>query len=387
MVRFLHTADWQLGKTFGALPDDLAAQVRAERQTVISRIAEAAKSNACAHVIVAGDVWDSTIPNTATIKQPLQSMSEHPEITWWLMPGNHDLDNVDGLWNRVEAAAPPNVRSLRKAQPVEMEAGVFLLPAPWARLDPGQDLSAWMDHADTPKGAIRIGVAHGSVRTFGAKDQGREDGDSEAIIAPDRAAKARLDYLALGDWHGRVAINSRTHYSGTPEPDRHKNNLRGLVLLVEIDGAGAEPRVTDIPTARYDWPVVEVTLGLDQIEVAIETIETALAEGHPLRDTIADVRLSGATTLAEWSIFQAAIEALRDECAALSVKGEERLKWVVKAEDLDGLDAQGSVRAAAESLTRRRDDPTLSQDDRDLAGHALRLLFGLAATVVDESVL
>ena len=384
MVRFIHTADWQLGKTFGTLPGDLPVFARKERQEVITRIAEAAQQNKCAHVIVAGDVWDSTIPNAATVKQPFQTIEKYPDITWWLMPGNHDLDNVDGLWDRVETVAPKNVRCLRKAEPVEMEANVFLLPAPWARLDPGQDLSQWMDRANTPKGAIRIGVAHGSVRTFGTKDEGREDGDSEAVIAPDRALRARLDYLALGDWHGRVAINARTFYSGTPEPDRHKNNMRGLVLLVEIDGPGSEPRVSDIPTARYDWPVLEVALQIDSVEAALQTIEDALREGQDLQDTIAEIRLSGATTLAEWSVFQAAIDALRDECAALSVKGEERLKWVVKAKDLDGLDAQGSVRAAAESLAQRREDPTLSQDDRDLAGHALRLLFGLAATV-DES--
>ncbi len=385
MVRFIHTADWQLGKAFGTLPDDLSVLARKERQEVIKRIAQAARKNDCTHVIVAGDVWDSTIPNAATIKQPFQTIEKYPDMTWWLMPGNHDLDDVDGLWHRVEAAAPENVRCLRKAEPVQMEAGTFLLPAPWSRLDPGQDLSEWMDRAETPDGAIRIGVAHGSVRTFGTKDQDRDDGDSEAIIAPDRATRARLDYLALGDWHGRVAINSRTFYSGTPEPDRHKNNLRGQVLLVEIDRPGAEPRVTDIPTARYDWPLIDLTLQVDEIDTAIKHVEGVLREGQDLQDTIAFIRLSGATTLSEWSRFKAAIDALEEECAALTVKGEERLKWVVKAEDLDGLDAQGSVRAAAEALTQRRDDPTLSQQDRDLAAHALRLLFGLAATVEETA--
>ena len=128
-----------------------------------------------------------------------------------------------------------------------------------------------------------------------------------------------------------------------------------------------------------------MALQVDAIDTAIAQIEATIKEGRPPRDTLAQIQLSGATTLAEWSIFQTAIDRLRAECAALTVKGEDALKWVVKVEDLDALDAQGSVRAAAETLSLRRDDPALSQDDRNLAAHALRLLFGLAASVDERA--
>ena len=385
MVRFIHTADWQLGKAFGRFSPELSGRLTAERQDVVARIAQAALDNGCAHIVVAGDVWDTTTPSGRDLRQPLEVMGEHADLTWWLLPGNHDRDDADGLWDRVEAEGVPNVRPLREAGPVDMAPGAVLLPAPWRRLHPGEDLTQWMDGASVPDGTIRIGVAHGGVRTFGTKHDGRSAGDSDAVVAPDRAARARLDYLALGDWHGRVAVNSRTHYSGTPEPDRHKSGARGQVLLVEIDAPGAEPRVSEVPTSRFDWPVVEARLRVDGLDEALTAIGGALDGGRPARDTLAEIRVEGATTLAEWAAFEAFLADATDRCAQLDLRGADSVSLAVLPEDLDALDAQGSVRAAAETLARRRDDAALSDEDRSLASDALRLLFGFAASAPPAS--
>ena len=69
-----------------------------------------------------------------------------------------------------------------------------------------------MDEAATPEGSRRIGLAHGSIADFG------ETAATPNLIAPDRAKKAGLVYLALGDWHGTKTIGANTWYAGTPEP-------------------------------------------------------------------------------------------------------------------------------------------------------------------------
>lgn len=378
--RFIHTADWQLGKPFGRFDDGLSGRLTSERQEVIGRIAQAALDHDAAHVIVAGDVWDNSSPSNAGLRQPLDIMGEWTGVVWWLMPGNHDLDGPDGLWDRIEALAPDNVRVLREAEPVEMESGVWLLPAPWQRLHGGRDLTRWMDTAETPQGSIRIGLAHGSIKTFGTKHDGAPGGETDEIIPPDRATRAQLDYLALGDWHARTAVNLRTYYSGTPEPDRFKSGDRGQVLLVEIDAHGADPRVTDIPTAGYDWPVIEVRLRVDGAQDAQQMIEASINSGQAPRYTLAEIRLHGETTVQEWTEFEAFLDALTGRCAYLELRGASAVDMRIVAEDIEALDAQGSVRQAAETLTARREDPTLSQDDRDTASEALRLLFSFAAT-------
>ncbi|MEM7728220.1 MAG: metallophosphoesterase, partial [Pseudomonadota bacterium] len=318
-IRFIHTADWQLGKRFGRFEDALSGRLTAERQEVIARIARAARDNAAAHVVVAGDVWDNAVPANAVLRQPLDIMGEQADVTWWLMPGNHDPDGAEGLWDRIERIAQDNglanIRTLRKAMPVEIEPGSWLLPAPWQRLHHGRDLTDWMDAAETPRGDIRIGVAHGSIKTFGTKHEGQEDGEAEAVIPPDRAVRARLDYLALGDWHARTEVNARTHYSGTPEPDRFKPGARGQVLLVEVDAAGAEPIVTPIETSAYDWPVIQASLRVDASAQAIRDIDAGVGRGRAARHTLAEIRVSGETTLQEWTAFERFIEELTGRCA------------------------------------------------------------------------
>jgi len=370
---FIHTADWQLGKSFGQFPDAQAGSLREARIEVISRIAKSAAEEGATHVLVAGDVWDSAIPSNTTLRQPLTVMGETPEIIWWLLPGNHDPDGPDGLWDRVEEIAPKNVRVLRDAKPVEIEDGVLLLPAPWQRIQHGQDLTAWMDVAETPAGNLRIGLAHGAVKGFGTEG----DTDRE-IIPPTRVETANLDYLALGDWHARSAINSKTQYSGTPEPDRHKTGARGQVLLVTLEPE-AEPVIREISTATYDWPVLSLTLQPDDISASLDALENYLSKGQPLRRTHARLNISGEATVADWTIFEARLNALRGECASLQLRGETDVNIVVVPEDIDALDAQGSVRDAAQDLLDRRQDEDLSKIDRDIAGEALQILLRYGA--------
>jgi len=369
---FIHTADWQLGKRFGQFPPEVAGALRDARQDVIERIAAVARENKAKHVLVAGDVWDSKTPTNTTLRQPLAIMAEAADIHWWLLPGNHDPDGTDGLWDRVDAVKPDNVHSLRDAEPVEIEAGVFVLPAPWARIQHGQDLTVWMERAETPDGALRLGLGHGSVQGFGTEG----DTDRE-IIPPNRDETARLDYLALGDWHASREIGPRIHYPGTPEPDRHKTGQRGQVLVVTLE-AGQLPIIKPVPTANYDWPDIKVELNAETLPDILKVIEAELSTGHPLRRTHARLTISGETTVAEWAGFEAFIETMSAECASFDVRGQGSVRLVVVPEDIEALDAHGSVREAADVLVARSEDPDLSREDRQIASEALRLLFRYA---------
>lgn len=369
---FIHTADWQLGKSFGQFPADVGGALRLARQSVITQIANTAQQVGAKHVLVAGDVWDNAIPSNTTLRQPLTIMGEAFNIQWWLLPGNHDPDGPDGLWDRIDAIKPKNVRTLREAVPVEIETGVFILPSPWARIQHGQDLTAWMATCETSEGALRIGLAHGGVRGFGSEGDGARE-----IIPPDRAETARLDYLALGDWHAYAMISPRTSYPGTPEPDRHKSGARGQVLAVTLE-AGQTPKVDIIPTASYDWPLIDMTVQPGTIEDCLSDLRETLQSGHPLRQTHVRLDIAGEMSVEDWSLFEIFTEEMTGECASFDLRGANHIRLVVVAEDIESLDAQGSVREAAESLAAKSENPDLSRDDRQIASEALRLLFRYA---------
>ena len=365
--RFIHTADWQLGKSFGRFSEARAGELRSQRQEVITRIADVARERGAEHVVVAGDVWDTAIPGNATLRQPLSIMGAAGDVTWWLLPGNHDPDGADGLWDRVEALAPDNVKPLRDSAPVEAEPGVWFLPAPWRRIQHGADLTDWMAGADTPEGDLRIGIAHGSVPGFAPEGEV----ESRQVIPRDRAATARLDYLALGDWHGRTVVDARTHYSGTPEPDRHKAGARGQVLSVTVD-VGSKPDVEEVPTAHFDWPRLTAELIVEEALPTFGQIRAQIQDGAPAHRTHVHLTFDGEITVSEYAEFERFVDELNGECASLIL--HDSLRLVVVPEDIDALDAQGSVREAAESLKARMEDADLSREDRQVAADALRLL-------------
>ena len=110
---------------------------------------------------------------------------------------------------------PPNIVIHVTPEPGPIADGsAWVIPAILTHRHMSGDPTATFESAVTPPGALRIGLAHGSVRSFGSTDY-----TTNNLLAPDRAATARLDYLALGDWHGASRVDDRTWYSGTPEPD------------------------------------------------------------------------------------------------------------------------------------------------------------------------
>ncbi len=373
--KFIHTADWQLGAPFAGFSSDLSGELKAARREVIRTIGTAAEQEGIAHVVVAGDVWDSETPSDPTLVQPLELMADASHVTWWLMPGNHDVNGKARLWSRVQNKMPDNVRLLLTPEPVEAEPGVWFIPAPWENKAPGQDLTSSMDAAETPDGAIRIGIGHGSVEDFSSETA------AVTKISKSRPDTANLDYLALGDWHGMQQIGPRIWYSGTPEPDRHVDNDRGSVLAVSISDHGELPDVKQIRTAKFDWPVRSINLySAEDVSALPETVLSGGSAGQ----TLAQVTLSGRITMADRQMLHQSIKELAARLAFLDVRDDE-LDVTVEATDLDTLDATGSVRAAAEELLAQKQNTDLSLKARNKAARALDLLFSYASPTSEAS--
>jgi DNA repair exonuclease SbcCD nuclease subunit len=244
-MKFLHSADWQLGKPFGRFDPDVRAALTEARFDAIDALGKAAVEHGVSHVVVAGDVFDTEGPEDRTIVQAVSRMSRYP-VKWWLLPGNHDFARNGGLWGRVRQRAGDHIIILPEPNPREIEPGVWLLPAPLTHRHNLDDPTEQFDAMSTPGARLRVGIAHGSVRDFGSQ------GETKNQIAPDRAGRSNLDYLALGDWHGTLKVNARTWYAGTPETDRFQRDDPGQALLVDLE-AGREPQVTSLRTGRFQW--------------------------------------------------------------------------------------------------------------------------------------
>lgn len=347
-MRFIHTSDWQLGKPFGRVPEEARVALKEARLDAIDRIAAAARVNGTPLVLVAGDVFDSPEPGDRVYRQALARMKAQADVRFLLLPGNHDPLRTDGLWSRLAADTPANVTALREAVPLDLGdvAGetAVLLPAPLAHKRSLSDPTHWFDQQPTPPGALRIGLAHGSVQTFG--------GDADPnLVAIDRARRAGLAYLALGDWHGRLRIDERTYYSGTPEPDDFGREVTGVALLVDVSGH-APPQVTDLPIGRHHWIEENWTLsGTDDLDARI----VALAPGVARQDLVCRLRLSGLVTLAERVAVRRRLEdELAHEVRWLDLLADDLVTRPTDT-DLAEIDAQGELHAAAVRLRAMAD--------------------------------
>ena len=357
-----------MGKPFGQFGEDLRGRLREARHTIIRRIAAVALERHTQVVLVAGDVWDSPEPTSALLRQSLNAMGSHEGLKWALLPGNHDLLRDGGMWERLaeDENRPENVIPLLRDEPMEIEPGVFLLPAPCRSKNPGRDLTEWMDRAATPKGALRIGVAHGSVRDFSAERP------QSSVIDLLRVERANLDYLALGDWHGTHEAGDRCWYSGTPEPDRFRKNNPGNCLQVQLAGPGEKPSVKRVATKQFAWNHADIELlpGL----APEEKLRDCLPEGHDRRDILLQLRLTGRASLEERSAWERYLGELEPSLAFLS-RDLTALTMLYEAEDLDRIDRSGVLRGAAEALRSEAMDQSLSKDQRSVARDALNRLY------------
>jgi len=289
-MRFIHTSDWQLGKPFGKMPPDARAALQDARLDAIDTLAGSARENRAPVVLIAGDVFDSPEPGDRIFRQALSRMKGASDLRWILLPGNHDPARADGLWSRLRAEAPENVACVLDRAVFEIADGVSGLPAPLAFRRTTDDPTAWFDDAETAVGTRRIGIAHGSIRKFDSAEE------TTNLIAVDRARRAGLDYLALGDWHNRQQIDERTAYSGTPEPDDFGREFTGEALLVELGATGEPPTVTPLPIARYEWINADWTIS----EASdLERYLSSLQQSYDLKRLVARIAISGVVTLRE----------------------------------------------------------------------------------------
>jgi DNA repair exonuclease SbcCD nuclease subunit len=346
VVRFVHTADLQLGKAFAGVPGDAGARLRQARLDALARIADLARDRAADFLLVAGDVFDAHHVAADVVAKAcdLFARAGCPVL---LLPGNHDhAGGPECIWRRRDflAARPANVTLLDAPEPLLVAGGrAVLLPAPLReRRATGDTTAAWTPETGRALApdAVRIGVAHGSVADFAGPDA-----DAENLVDARAAERADLDYLALGDWHGFKEVGPRALYSGAPEPTGFASAEPGAALVVTLEARGAAPAVERVDVARTRWirRAAEVHGAAD-----VDALAAFFAGLERAADTLVELELQGALPLAELSRHEEVLAAARARLLDLRVRGEVRPE--ASPDDLSAIAADGFVRDAVEKL-------------------------------------
>jgi len=346
MVKFLHTADWQLGMTRHFLNDDAQARFGAARLDSIIEISRLATKENCDFAVVCGDVFESNQIGQQVLGRALDNMKAAAEVDFYLLPGNHDPLDPSSIYRspQFKSNCPENVSVLDSSVPVEATAGVELIAAPWPNKKPLTDLvsDACTDLERTS--AVRIVIGHGAV------DNLSPDKSNPAIISLARLEakinEGAIHYVALGDRHSTtdVGASGRVWYSGAPEPTDYDEDDPGNVLIVTLDGNDCNIKTQRVGTWRFERNERELSSDSD-----IDAVEEWLAGLSDKSRTIVKLALVGQISVAQQARLENLLKDHKDLLAGLE-SWERRSELVVIHDDTD-LEHFGFSGFAAEALS------------------------------------
>ena len=373
MLRFVHSADWQLGMARHFFDADAQARFTAARIEAVRRIGALAAAEGCALVVVSGDVFESNHLSRQVVLRSLQAMADVP-VPVYLLPGNHDPLDASSIFRSepFRTHRPANVHVLDGLAPVPVAPGVELVGAPWRSKRPGCDLVGAAVAGLPVDGTQRIVVAHGAVDVLSPD---RTDQSRIALSPIEEAlADGRIHFVALGDRHSRTSVGAtgRVWYPGAPEPTDFDEVEPGQALVVELGDRSCQVTAHHVGTWHFEEHRHDLAGrgDVDQLGRWFDDL--------PAKDRTA-VRLSlvGSLGLED----HAALLELLDHQAQLLASVQ---RWAKRSDlvvlpsddDLGRLDLHGFAARACEEL---RATVAAGGDDGAVAAGALALLHRLAS--------
>ncbi|WP_328924530.1 exonuclease SbcCD subunit D [Streptomyces sp. NBC_00190] len=268
-MKFLHTSDWHLGRSFHRV-NLLGAQ-----SVFVDHLVETVREREVDAVLVAGDIYDRAVPPLPAVELYDQALHRLAElgVPTVMISGNHDSARRLGVGAGLIDRAGIHLRTdpAGCADPVvlaDVHGEVALYGLPYLEPALVKDefsaekvsheavLGAAMDRiradlAARAPGTRSIVLAHAFVTGGQASDSERDItvGGVEAVPA---SVFDGVDYAALGHLHGCQTINERVRYSGSPlaysfsEADHHKS-MWLIELGAEGEITGAERVGTPVP--------------------------------------------------------------------------------------------------------------------------------------------
>lgn len=369
MVKFLHTADWQLGMTRHFLQEGAQARFTQARLDVIGEIGKLAVEESCEFVVVCGDVFESNQVSQQVLMRAFGKMAATPQVMFYLLPGNHDPLDASSIYYSpaFKKHQPKNVQVLESL--VKVSNDVELIPAPWKNKHPTSDLVAVACEGLVADNTVRIVVGHGAV------DKDHPNPDEPKLIALGHLEELLGDrvvhYVALGDHHSKkkVGDSGRVRYSGAPEPTSYNETNPGHVLIVDLSATNVSVESHYLATWRFTH--IKQHLSTDE---DLDELKEQLADLENKERTIVKMSIEGELSVAQMARFDELMEHNADLLAALE-QWERHSDLIVVPDntDIDQFGLSGFAHEALLEISEVAKNTKVNERGND-AGRALRLL-------------
>jgi len=375
MIRFIHTADWQLGMTRHFLSAEEQGRYAEARLDAVRAIASLAHATKCDFVVVSGDVFESNQSDRHVVARALDAMDVF-DVPVFLLPGNHDpLTAAGSVWDSPTflSKCPENVVVLRENEPISVPGcDAEVVGALWTTKHPLEDIVAVAASKLPPGGPVRVLVGHGAV------DEGNPDPNNPALIRLGDAERIvdehRVHYVALGDRHSMTDVGrtGRIWYSGTPLVTDYDEVDSNHVLVVELDGSGIHVE----PRSVGDWQFLQQRFSVNN-DADVDSVADWLERlGPAKRHSVVRISFVGTVDLATKAHLDEVLDHNKDLLAALEM-WDRRTDLAVLPSDTDFADLGlgGFVSKTIDELRARAQG---GGSESRVAQDALGLLFRLA---------
>ena len=274
-MKFLHTADWHVGKT-------LKGRDRLDEQrAVLGEIADLAEAHQVDAVLVAGDVYDLSAPSAPAQQLVVQALlrMRRAGAEVIVIAGNHDhgptfeayrpLMGVAGITMAGTVRSPDKGGVIRfTARSDGADTQVAIMPflsqryavraAEIVANTPSENVRAYDEQVRQVIGSLTGSFSGGTVNlvmshvtcvggTFGGGERSAQSIFEYSV--PASVFPVSAHYVALGHLHRRQALPAPApvHYSGAPlAVDFGEQDNTSVVCLVEAT-PGTPARITDLP--------------------------------------------------------------------------------------------------------------------------------------------
>ena len=127
-MKFLHTADWQMGMKSESLGNKAAERVREARLNAAQRVIQVAKENEAEMILFAGDMFEDNAVDRSLVRKVGEILKSFGKPVF-IIPGNHDPLVPGSVWEHSVWKESKNPHVIQTAEPMERE-NCILFPCP-----------------------------------------------------------------------------------------------------------------------------------------------------------------------------------------------------------------------------------------------------------------
>jgi len=396
MVKLIHTADLHLDSAFRSRFTKEEAENRRQKQLMAwKELLSFAVEKKVQGILIAGDLFDSPVVSHGTMDFFLSTISEHPEISFFYLRGNHDTENTF----RYQENLPKNLFLFsERGKKYRLNDRLLLAGVEYGTKDIsfGENEGATQGAGQAAEQGVGQENAHGAealskseseseeeskflklkeedcniLLLHGALYQGTPKGEAvqgEEGIFLKNLEKLPLSYIALGHIHkggeGRLNNGALWAYPGCLQGRGFDEEGERGFLYLKVEEEKKEIRKEFIPIKQGEFRILEIELLEDEGTLAcLKKIEVEMEKAGIAKEDSLRIILKGKKGLEQERNLRYLQLQLQDSVFFLEIRDECELSWnreeAMKEKSLKGEFLR--VLAAADNLSKEEQEEIIA---------------------------